>query len=676
MKMGGTGKAIRRSIVLLLLLLILRHSRGQDPYYSCPGNATYATNSTYQANLESLISSLAATAFFNNGFSREYKGSFPDQLMGLALCRGDATPDDCRNCIAVAGRLTLQICANKKSAVLWTVHCLLRYSNESFFGLVDSQNEMTLMNTDPLRTPKAFDQQVVSLLRNLTQSATRSNGSSLMYNTGSITYTNSSSSTTVYGLVQCTRDLSLQDCNYCLMNGVASLSKCCSHSLGARFLTGSCIVRRETYPLSTSAASVSSPAAPPSTDNETSHGRRWAKLLVGIGVSFLVATLCAHCVLYILYRRRHRDGWTKAGNFQGEEEKGSGEPLIFDLASLKAATQDFAEENKLGEGGFGPVYKGMLPNGEEIAVKRLSKSSAQGASEFKNEVQLIAKLQHRNLVRLRGCCLEGGEKMLIYEYVHNRSLDTVLFGKRTVGKQLDWGTRFKIILGIARGLVYLHEDSMPKVIHRDLKASNILLDKELNPKISDFGTAKIVGVDQTRGNTSRIAGTYGYMSPEYAMQGRFSTRSDAFSFGVLLLEIVSGRSNNSFYQSDRCQDLSAYAWSLWNENRALEMVDEALLGSLQGSEALRCIHVGLLCVQEDAEARPTMSAVVLMLSYASTVLPLPLPPAFWFAMKGTAETDISIGESEVGAAGSAQSTPGNATFSVWGDPPGPKTSVN
>ncbi|OAY24652.1 G-type lectin S-receptor-like serine/threonine-protein kinase B120 isoform X3 [Manihot esculenta] len=299
---------------------------------------------------------------------------------------------------------------------------------------------------------------------------------------------------------------------------------------------------------------------------------------------------------------------------------------LFNFNSVAAATNNFSEENKLGEGGFGHVYMGMLPGGEEIAVKRLSRISGQGLEEFKNEIIVIAKLQHRNLVRLLGCCIQGEEKMLLYEYMPNKSLDFFLFDP---AKQalLDWNKRFNIIEGIARGLLYLHRDSRLRIIHRDLKASNILLDEEMNPKISDFGMARIFGGNQNELNTNRVVGTYGYMSPEYAMEGLFSVKSDVYSFGVLLLEIVSGRRNTSFRLTDYVS-LIGYAWELWHEDKAIELIDPLIRDSCCTNEVLKCIHVGMLCVQDSAVHRPTMSSVILMLESHSPTLPLPRQPTY------------------------------------------------
>jgi len=312
--------------------------------------------------------------------------------------------------------------------------------------------------------------------------------------------------------------------------------------------------------------------------------------------------------------------------FDDEVEDGKSHELkVYSLDRIKAATSNFSDSNKLGEGGFGPVYMGTLPGGEEVAVKRLCRNSGQGLEEFKNEVILIAKLQHRNLVRLLGCCIQKEEKILVYEYMPNKSLDAFLFNPEKQGL-LDWSKRFDIIEGIARGLLYLHRDSRLRVVHRDLKASNILLDADMNPKISDFGMARIFGGDQNQFNTNRVVGTFGYMSPEYAMEGIFSVKSDVYSFGVLILEIITGKRAVSFHYHQDSLNIAGYAWRQWNEDKATELIDPLIRASCSVRQVLRCIHIALLCVQDHADERPDIPTVIIMLSSDSSSLPNPRPP--------------------------------------------------
>ncbi|XP_048438346.1 G-type lectin S-receptor-like serine/threonine-protein kinase At1g11410 [Pyrus x bretschneideri] len=317
--------------------------------------------------------------------------------------------------------------------------------------------------------------------------------------------------------------------------------------------------------------------------------------------------------------------WEDSSARTNIDESGINSELpFFELSTIVKATNNFTSNNKLGTGGFGSVYKGVLDNGKEIAVKRLAKNSGQGIGEFKNEVVLLSKLQHRNLVRIIGCCVQDEEKMLIYEYLPNKSLDFFIFAKEAF---LDWTRRFEIICGIARGILYLHQDSRLRIIHRDLKASNVLLDSAMNPKISDFGMARIFGAEQIEANTNRVVGTYGYMSPEYAMEGLFSVKSDIYSFGILLLEIVTGRKNTGYYHDSPYSNLVGHVWDLWKENRALEIIDSSLGESYPINEVLRCIHIALLCVQEQAKDRPLMSAVVSMLGNDAAI-PSPKQPGF------------------------------------------------
>ncbi|XP_060191132.1 G-type lectin S-receptor-like serine/threonine-protein kinase At4g27290 isoform X2 [Lycium barbarum] len=338
--------------------------------------------------------------------------------------------------------------------------------------------------------------------------------------------------------------------------------------------------------------------------------------------------------LLIYHRRRKKALELKkngcGGNYKMDYNSGNCaeefEIPLFALSTIAKATNNFSIDRRIGEGGFGPVYKGIL-EGKEIAVKRLSRTSTQGENEFKNEVVYIVKLQHRNLVKILGCCIEGEEKMLIYEYLPNGSLDSFIFDD-TQSKVLDWPKRFHIINGIARGLMYLHQDSQLRIIHRDLKANNILLDKDMNPKISDFGLAKICEEDDIGAKTDRVVGTYGYLSPEYALHGKYSVKSDVFSFGILILEIVSGQSNRKFSHPDHSLNLLAHAWKLNKEGRSTEILDEHLGDSCSTPEVERSICVGLLCVQQCPEDRPSMSSVVMMLNNEG-VLPQAKRPGFY-----------------------------------------------
>lgn len=383
----------------------------------------------------------------------------------------------------------------------------------------------------------------------------------------------------------------------------------------------------------------------------SSNGKKLLGIIIGSVI--FIAMLAIGLILYIRKKKaKTKNSLEKDCNDEDENEVM--ELPIFDMKTIIKATENFSIDKKLGEGGFGAVYKGNLNEGQEIAVKRLSQDSGQGLKEFKNEVILIAKLQHRNLVKLLGCCVERDERLLIYEYMPNKSLDYFIFDE-SGRKELDWHNRINIINGIARGLLYLHQDSRLRIIHRDLKASNVLLDSKMNPKISDFGLARMFGGDETEANTKKVVGTYGYMSPEYAIDGLFSVKSDVFSFGVLVLEIVSGRKNRGFNHPDHQHNLLGHAWRLWMEERPLELIDDILGESCALSEVLRCIHVALLCVQQRPDDRPSMSTVVLMFG-SDTMLPQPKQPGFF--------TERNVVEAESSASKNDSSTKNEITISL------------
>ncbi|XP_023882769.1 probable LRR receptor-like serine/threonine-protein kinase At1g56140 isoform X2 [Quercus suber] len=368
-----------------------------------------------------------------------------------------------------------------------------------------------------------------------------------------------------------------------------------------------CVPAQGTYGPSISAISAT-PEFTPTVSNippSTSSNKNRTGLIVGVVVGVGVLSFLAVFVVFYIVRRR------KPPTNDDEELLGiDAKTFTFSYGELKTATEDFNPDNKLGEGGFGPVYKGTLNDGRVIAVKQLSVTSHQGKNQFLTEIATISAVQHRNLVKLYGCCIEGDKRLLVYEYLENKSLDQALFGKRTLN--LDWSMRFDICLGVARGLAYLHEESRLRIVHRDVKASNILLDSDLIPKISDFGLAKLYDDKKTHIST-RVAGTIGYLAPEYAMRGHLTEKADVFAFGVVALELVSGRPNSDSSLEEEKIYLLEWAWQLHENNREVDLADSKL-SEFNEEEVKRLIGVSLLCTQASPTLRPSMSRVVAMLS--------------------------------------------------------------
>ncbi|KAF7849601.1 hypothetical protein BT93_L0493 [Corymbia citriodora subsp. variegata] len=511
----------RSAVLLLLSLLALAavpaHGAAPLSHY-CWLTGNFTANGTYATNLNALLTSVVASANATSvgyGFYNLSAGKSPDAVNAIALCRGDVGAADCRSCLNDSAPEIARQCPVQKEAIIWYDNCMLRYSNRSIFRAMEVSPFFYMSN--PSNVTNNVDQ-FNQVLRNLTdglRDRAVSGNSTRKFAVGNATAPNFQ---TLFGLVQCTPDLSQQDCDGCLVRAIAQIPQCCNQKQGGRVVVPSCNIMFEVYPFFDASAYESPPSPPqspvsplpPPTNNTSTKGKdtnsgRIALIITipAVGLALLIAGILCIC----LRSRR------------------------------------------------------MKTNFEDPVRRR----------------------------------------------------------------QPDWERRQKIIGGIARGLLYLHEDSRLRIIHRDLKASNILLDAEMNPKISDFGTARLFEVDQTQDATSRVVGTYGYMAPEYVMHGFFSVKSDVFSFGVLLLEIISGQKISCFRNGDTTENLLGYAWRSWREETPLNLIDPSLA---VGSSILRCIHVGLLCVQEVEANRPTMGAVVSMLSSHSTALPLPSQPAF------------------------------------------------
>ncbi|KAL3742068.1 hypothetical protein ACJRO7_017533 [Eucalyptus globulus] len=547
--------------------------------HHCSNSSTFAPNSTYPADLRRVLHDLVSNASSdrNEGFfftsSKAVYGSF--------MCRGDVLKEECEECVKKGNVEITGLCQLTKVSILWYDQCMLRYADANFSSTVEMEPLLDDYNGENTEKP---DELVKLLNKTMNSVATEAaQHSPWMYGHREAKFTPGKK---LYTFAQCVRYLSKNDCRECLRNATWNLLSLQKGKIGGRVLLPSCFVRSEIYQFywSSSKGKVPFPL----------------KISAAIPAATVGLTLIIYMIAWHLLRGRRRvvrrDSESSIEEYPIVRRQISElHSLQFDLPTIEAATNEFSNNSKLGEGGFGPVYKGTLPGGQEIAAKRLSRSSGQGVEEFKTEVELVAKLQHKNLERLLGFSMESDETIVVYEYVPKGSLDRLLFDPE-LSRQLNWSTRYKVMVGVARGLLYLHEDSRLRIIHRDLKASNILLDA-------------------------------------YLMFGHFSVKSDVFSYGVLMLEIITGKKNSQFYALDCDEDLLGYVWKHWNNRMPTEVVDPALRSAYSVNEVIRCMHIGLLCVQDDMEDRPTMDLVILMLNSDSISIPVPQRPAFFFPDK-------------------------------------------
>ncbi|RID70731.1 hypothetical protein BRARA_C02728 [Brassica rapa] len=614
---------------LLFVLQTLEVVNGAECFGSLVGNSSYSQN---RINLFSTLSNKVLT---NGGVYNASLGQYPNKVYVLGLCARGFKPNACSNCVEKLAQETQKDCSNIMDSFVWgsdeeeLVSCLVRSSNRSFGNVQTSPPKIgpSPDHIGPLINMTLFMLQWEYTVNKTLEAATKANASSAQ-KYYSASYAEFTAFPNVYMLMQCTPDITSQGCKQCLEACLKYFREQFLGKTGGMATFPSCFFRWDLYTFHGAFLNVTRVPAlprPPPQENGSSIPDKKGRSMLWVIITIIGVLTFINVLVFLgfykvnAWRRKFNNGKNVGG---AEYADSDGQFMLrYDLGMILSATANFSPENKLGQGGFGTVYKGKLLNGKEIAVKRLARGS-EGGIEFKNEVSLLTRLQHKNLVKLLGFCNEGDEEILVYEFVPHSSLDRFIFDeqKRSL---LTWEVRFKIIEGIARGLVYLHEDSQLKIIHRDLKASNILLDAEMNPKVADFGTARLFDTDETRAETKRIAGTRGYMAPEYLNHGQISAKSDVYSFGVVLLEMISGQRNNSF----EGEGIAAFAWKRWSEGKP-EVIIDPLLVENPSVQIIKLIQTGLLCVQEDATKRPTMSSVMVWLGSETITIPSPKAPAF------------------------------------------------
>jgi len=523
-------------------------------------------------------------------------GQDPITFYALVQCLEDLSKVDCTLCYSEI-RSLLPKCYPEIGGRIYLDGCFMRYANYSFFDeVMDSLDTSVCSSSNHSSDQQGYSSAVNTVLSNVTTLAVKSNKGF------AVSSAFRSMEVAAYALGQCWENLNTSSCAACLSAAAASVAKCAPAEEGRALFAG-CFIRYSTAPFWNSENSVS-----------RFSSKKLVVLLTVLSSSVGVILVLIFSVLAWQKKKARQTSERSLRDLYGSElpARISQSGLNFSYKDLKKATCSFDLAYKIGQGSNGTVYKAILPGGNEVAAKRLFLNTKQCIDQFFNEVDVISQMRHKNLVKLLGCSVDGPESFLIYEYHFNRSLDLFIFADDQ-NRHLDWKQRFDIIYGIAEGLCYLHEESETRIIHRDIKASNVLLDQKLKPKITDFGLARVLCGDRTH-LTTGIAGTVGYMAPEYVVHGHLTNKADVYSFGVLVIEIVTGKRCCGSTGSHSGHSLLAEVWHNYMANTVEKIVDARLrqqVGALE--EITRVVQVGLLCTQANPDERPAMSRVVELL---------------------------------------------------------------